>query len=459
MRKKFFGFIILTMLVMLVCACYPQSYTTPAQIHITPGDHVEQAKIAIDAQGVKHIAGVVGDRVVYYRTRFGEPKVTLTMTMSGSGTNWKQYDPDIAVTDSGTAYLVWVEQRGGPEKYACYRYVPPFPPIGGYARSCIHMDGSEMTTGSTVRVVGRGEVVYATYDRIDSGGGIADLWYQKLTPPSNVGRIYGYSDEGESGYVYTMDMAIDSNGYLHIAYIDEVEGIDPSYYYRSNAQTYPDGKMAQWWGIHIGVKNLDVAPSLSFYEDDASIERVAFTEVLEYYVNIDSINHYSCETNGCGNKKSVKVALPASWDAFSVISDANLVGIGSNLSLSFIGDDNTAPGGAPQVWMKEAFDSTNNLYQYSGGTQTFKFNLQMVNWDDQFPVMAWMESNISTAQYQFSDFFFNRVTIFDTDCPDAQPDEGDLAANGLEVAGVWQACGETWFAARAYKTSLPLISR
>jgi hypothetical protein len=216
--------------------------------------------------------------------------------------------------------------------------------------------------------------------------------------------------------------------------------------------------MKQGWLIHIGVKNLDVAPSLSFYEDDASIERVAMTEVMEYHVNIDHINHYSCETNGCGNHLSVKVALPASWDAYSVIKDVNLVGIGNDLYVSFIGsNDPDSTGNRSEE--QRAFAGAEELYSFSTGPSTLRENLQMVNWGDNFPVMAWMESDLSTAQYQVSDYFYYRATIIDTDCPDAQPDEGDLAANGLEVAGVWQACGETWFAARAYKTSLPLISR
>jgi hypothetical protein len=95
--------------VILLGACVPITFTSPIQLHVTAGDQVIQAVIAMDAAGRSHIAGVVNDRIVYYRTRFGEPILTLTMTMSGSGTNWKQYGPDIAVTNNGTAYVTWVE--------------------------------------------------------------------------------------------------------------------------------------------------------------------------------------------------------------------------------------------------------------------------------------------------------------------------------------------------------------
>ena len=94
---------------LILSACVPQTFSSPTEIHITDGDQVEHAVIAVDAAGRSHIAGVVADRIVYYRTRFGEelPLGKITMALGGSGTNWKQYDPDIAVLDNGMAYVTW----------------------------------------------------------------------------------------------------------------------------------------------------------------------------------------------------------------------------------------------------------------------------------------------------------------------------------------------------------------
>jgi hypothetical protein len=57
------------------------------EIHVDSGDRVEQAVVAVDAAGLSHIAGVVDDRIVYYRTRYGDPLATFTMTMGTYGTD------------------------------------------------------------------------------------------------------------------------------------------------------------------------------------------------------------------------------------------------------------------------------------------------------------------------------------------------------------------------------------
>ena len=37
--------------------------------------------------------------------------------------------------------------------------------------------------------------------------------------------------------------------------------------------------------------------------------------------------------------------------------------------------------------------------------------------------------------------------------------EGEIAAHGIFLAGAWQACSDTWFAAQAILTHLPLTVR
>ena len=110
---KKLGSMWLTMIVfvILLSACAPATYSPPTEIHLNPGDQMGQAVVALDDEGRSHIAGVVNDRIVYYRTRFGEKLVAFEMTMTGSGTDWKQYNPDIAVLDSGRAFVTWAEDK------------------------------------------------------------------------------------------------------------------------------------------------------------------------------------------------------------------------------------------------------------------------------------------------------------------------------------------------------------
>jgi len=123
---------------LLLSACVPLTYSPPTEIYLNPGDQVKQAVIAVDNEGRSHIAGVANDRIIYYRTRFGEKLTAFEMTMTGSGANWKQYNPDIAVLDSGRAIVTWVEQRGGTDKYACQQQIPILVPIGGFDKDLTH---------------------------------------------------------------------------------------------------------------------------------------------------------------------------------------------------------------------------------------------------------------------------------------------------------------------------------
>ena len=150
--------------VFALSACVPYSFSTPMQIHINVGDKVEHAVIAVDGDGRSHIAGIVADRVVYYRTLHGEPLQKFTMALGGTGPNWKQYNPDIAALNNGTSFVTWVEQRGTTDKFACYLTIPITPPIGGFDKTCHTLDSTDPTAGH-VWVVARENTAYAVYDR------------------------------------------------------------------------------------------------------------------------------------------------------------------------------------------------------------------------------------------------------------------------------------------------------
>lgn len=105
MKKTHSIWVTLVVFAILMSACVPATYSPPTEIHLNPGDQMGQAVVAVDDEGRSHIAGVVNDRIVYYRTRFGEKLVAFEITMTGSGANWKQYNPDIAVLDSGRAFV------------------------------------------------------------------------------------------------------------------------------------------------------------------------------------------------------------------------------------------------------------------------------------------------------------------------------------------------------------------
>jgi hypothetical protein len=448
-------------LVLLLGACEPRTYTVPVQIHITDGDQVKDAKIAIDASNRKHITGVVDDRVVYYRTRYGEPGLKLTLTMSGSGTDYKQSNPDIAVRDDGTAYITWVEQHGGPEKFACWRDFPLMPSIGGYKTYCNSLDTTYQTMGN-VQVESNGNVVYVVYDRIDPVDGKIDVLFFR-----NLDTVYSYVVNdyiglAESGTIYRMDLVVDSADKLHVALVDD-DGLPPNdvplLKYRSNVTVDGLGNMFQRWNIDNGLLGLDgELLSISLYTV-SDVVRMAIATVWEW-TGLDGIYIDSCAISGCTDQQTHRVDLPTSWDTFSVINDVELTGIGTYLYLSFIGNNDVM--GSDQVWYKEALTAVDPINV--SASVTLKYDLDMVKVAAQpnpagilgFPVMTWAESNLFTIQYYVYDGLFNKTTVYDTDCTSSVP-EGDAAANGNILAGVWDACSNTWFTTGAYFGSLPVI--
>lgn len=470
MKGKTIIWTFLLLLTLILSACVPTAFSPPTEIHITDGDQVEHAVIAVDPAGRSHIAGVVADRIVYYRTRYGEagPIGKITMVMSGSGTNWKQYNPDIAVLDNGMAYVTWVEQRGGPEKFACYQQIPLFPPVGGYDNDCDPLDGTEQTAGN-VRVVVRGSTAYAVYDRPYSDGRTADLWYKRIAPtPIVSGRVHWFIEPSlETAHFYSLEMGIDNDDFLHVGYhYNWTTGGAPPYHerleIRSNRSTLADGQMNQIWLIaNMDGLDQDIPVSLSFYEVGPT-QQVAIASGY-HPGSVDQIYISSCEANGCVNRQDVQVDLPASWDTFSVIDDVEILGLDDTLFLSFIGDDNTAPTGAPQVYYTNAFD-TSVILEPSDGSATFKFDLEMTAVKNRvkspfvIPVMAWAESNLITASYYVAGFYTPAVKISEDNCPETMV-SGNIASNDMYLSGVWDACSDTWFSTQAWNTQLPLITK
>lgn len=472
MKRKFFVWTFFLLLTIILSACIPFTFSPPVEIHwalpLDPTDHMEEAVIAVDGNGRSHIAGVIHDRIVYYRTRYGETIAKFPMAMSGSGPNWKQYSPDIAALNDGTAYVTWVEQRGGPEKFACWRSVPLVPPVGGYEDTCVAMDTTIQTSGN-VWVVSNGYSAYAVYDRMYlPNGRVGALMYKELTNTATTGLVYDYISYFETGYIYGLDMVIDTADKLHIAIMDNftVTGSPPytdRLHYRSNREAQADGTMTQAWTIATGTSlGEDVDPSISIYTDLEDGPRIGIASIWTA-TGIDDIYIDSCNLVGCEYKGTTTVALPSSWNTYSQMEDLEIQGRGELIFVGFIGDDNTAPTGAPQVYFTQALDTT-FFYDPSDGSATFKNDLEMVLLDPRpgspstapIPVISWAESDLVTTAYFSAGWMTLPVKISEDDCVESTA-SGNIGSNGIYFSGVWDACGNTWFTTQTWNAQLPLI--
>ena len=454
--------------VFALSACVPYSFSTPMQIHINAGDKVEHAVIAVDGDGRSHIAGIVADRVVYYRTLHGEPLQKFTMALGGTGPNWKQYNPDIAALNNGTSFVTWVEQRGTTDKFACYLTIPITPPIGGFDKTCHTLDSTDPTAGH-VWVVARENTAYAVYDRPYTDGRTSELWYRKLSAwPTYAGRVHWFTERYETAKIYSLDMGIDDDGFLHVGYhYNWTTGGPPPFAerleIRSNRSINPDGQMNQIWVINTqSGTDEDVPVSLSFF-NDGGFQNVALASV-EHEGTLDCIFISFCTAAGCVNKGDHAVSLPSSWDTKSVIKDVEILGVGNYLYLGFIGDDDTAPTGAEQVYYTwDPFAMPVSLLQPSAGSATFKYDLEMTRVNARpgssathFPMMAWGESNMLLNEFFVYEGLTPKVKIYETNCITNLP-IGEIASNDVYFSGVWDDCYNTIFSTQAYITDLPLV--
>ncbi len=468
MKRKTILLTFFLLLMFIFSACVPTTFSPPMEIHITDGDSVRHAVIAVDAAGRSHIAGVVANRIVYYRTRFGEagPLDKITMVMGGSGTNWKQYNPDIAALDNGTSFLTWVEQRGTTDKFACYLLIPIVPPVGGYDNDCDPLDGTEKTAGN-VWVIARDHTAYAVYDRPYTDGRTAELWYSRISDtPAYAARVAWFIKDSETVHIYSLDLGIDNGFFLHVGFhynwTTGGPADDERLELRSNRSTLPDGEMVQIWEpANNPALDQDIPVSLSFYQDGTT-QRVALASGY-HPTTADEIWISSCTAAGCTGSFDLQVDLPSSWDSFSVIHDVEILGMEDTLFLSFIGNNNTSPTSFEQVYyMVDAFGSDPPL-QPSSGSATFKFDLEMTpvlarpqSTADYFPMMAWGESNWALNEFFVFDGIATKVKVYETNSLPNLP-IGEIASNGIYFSGVWVDCYDTIFSTQAWTSQLPLI--
>ena len=467
-RKHCNRWLLIVVLALMLGACIPYSFSPPKEIHINPEDTVVAAKVAVDAQGYSHIVGGESHRIVYYRTHYGEPIITLTFTMSPPGTI---YHPDIAVTDNGIAYLVWVESYGGSsEKFACWQKIPFFKPPGEeWPNYCEPLDEVDIQTTGNVRVVARGNKAYAVYDRMytgDSNGRIGELMYKELTNPSITGHVHWYTEYFETGFIYSLDLGIDSQGYMHVGFHDNYTYTgSPPFTERislhSNASVESGHDMAQHWFIVTGTGlDEEVPVSLSFHLDSADVERVALASVSQNTPTRDLIFIDSCVANGCADQNSYLVMLPSSWSTYSMINEVEILGIEQTLYLSFTGYNSVDPH---QVYFMDAY-SWSPPTNISQTDDTLKFTLEMTKVDGRdpsfpvtFPAIAWMESDLtSKTNYFVFDGLSNKIKVFDKYCDEFSP-MADISSNGIYFSGVWDTCYNTWFSTQAWTNQLPLI--
>ncbi len=473
MRKSIIVFVFLVLMVVLMVGCAPPTFISPTKVNVSPDDNITDVSIDIDQNGIKHIVGKKDNRVVYFKGNIAEPSYQFTigwgLLLPGTDTStWKQYNPEVAVLSDGTAYIVWFETRANlTEKTACYLEVRA-DDLPTKLRSCNRVDDAGYLTTGLVRVIARDNTAYVVYSRLHSSGYFDSLWYKKIEELTTTGLVVSYLDVLEEGFIHSIDLAIDQNRKLHLAYIDEATySPNPRLNYRSNATTNMDGSMSQNWAIQFGAPGLRdaVQPSIDFYNDGSN----TFVMIVSVWENSGNQMIYvdRCNVIGCTTKSSTSPTLAnPDWNSSSEILEVRGLGtIFNSYVLSFIGHNDLSSH--HQVWYWD-LPFSGNPSQVTDTTHAIS-QLNMV--DSIIPVVGFVEN------WQVSDpiiSYLEKVSIYDIQnglrevktyvCPGLSKFNSsdmasyvDLMADSIPVAGIWNYCGTTRYSTNAYLIDLPII--
>jgi hypothetical protein len=176
------------------------------------------------------------------------------------------------------------------------------------------------------KVVARGEDVYAVYDRLETTD---TVYYKQLAGGTSQGIVH--SGICSSCMVVDTNLAIDSAGYLHVAF-QVITDTMSTVVYNSNATVDGSGNMNQKVTFSKeGSSEFDI--SLTNY-GSGSLERVslAYTFWDELY-NKDRLYLFNCTVAGCTDKVTHEVAYSAYADMH--VYRISSVGIGNIVYLAF----------------------------------------------------------------------------------------------------------------------------
>lgn len=402
--------------------------------------------IAIEPNGRKSVFWLEKEgsirKLIYWRTIFGEPIHTATRQDHSAAA------PDLAVTDSGTAYLVWYSSDPPSRPNIFYYAVMS---IGSTTITPQELYSGELySTALHLRVIARGETVYAVFP------GHGCLYYRQLSPTlESRKKVSDYIASNSS--LENLQVSIDSANKLHVAWVEK-DNVTGNYRirYNSNATTTIGGDMNQdrtigyeTPGESLTITNADTPPNEKVYVIKRGNSGRLFVS--------------SCLAVGCPSMTENEIHLsPSSW----LISELRAVGIGSSVYVAFLAMNSS-------ISNSELFYITNltaNPAEQRITTSDYsKSNLNMVRvqWESAYlPLVGWRRYTPSSP-YALDDAYiwapnYGLRQIF-TSASSARHQGSDLAANGEWVAGVWAAeyNGRVvpYLSGNAYQANLPLVSK
>lgn len=411
----------------------------------TPGNPVA---IAVEPNGRKSVlwlekGGDVGvSRLIYWRTHFGEPTATASLNVNFGAV------PDIAVTDSGVAYLVWFSSDG-PNR--TFNYAAMSPDSTTISPHTLY-SGDLYNTGLHMQVIARSETVYAVFP------GYGCLYYQQLSPTLTAKKKVSDYIVADSS-LENLRVTLDSANKLHVLWVERPNPMGGYHLrYNSNATVNASGDMNQ--GVNYGPFTDSSGDALDITTTGSPPNEFVY---MLYRFQAGRLYAASCLANGCSAISHNEIFLSSSsW----LISELRAVGIGSIVYVAFLAI-NSSTSNSELFYITNL--TANPAEQRITTTDYSKSDLNMVRvslGSTYLPLVGWRRYT-PASPYALDDAYiwapsYGTKKVFTSASTDRYQGS-DLAANGEWVAGVWAADYNgrvvPFLSGNAYQSNLPLVSK
>jgi hypothetical protein len=233
MKKIFMISAVVLVLILSACSDPLDHIAYPVALPLSsPLNEVIQFAVAIDPQGVRHIvsiecpAGTMEDCKMIYQTYPANSNSRIWTPAPG----YSYFAPDIAVDSSGQAYIVVGQVTDTLPATAKTAWVKP-------GVNSLNFITNDYTTAGRAKVAANGSYVYAVWE-VEDGSGTA-LRYRQL---NILDDSYGYASDfpGDAIHRSSFDIAVSSNGKLHVTWRSWPDEFTQSINYTSNVNTGGD---------------------------------------------------------------------------------------------------------------------------------------------------------------------------------------------------------------------------
>lgn len=308
-------------------------------------------------------------------TKTGKMATRFVLPVGGSNPSLSYFDPDLAVTDSGSVYLVWTQRAAGEDPEDCWAMFNPAAP--GTSITCQPLNTTAfLNRGISPLVAAGGNTVYAVYGvrMATTENNKRGLRYRRLshasTPREGWVNEDGVSD-AHTHHSYPA-LAVSGSGELYVSWIEysinRTEEPFDRYHFACMIGGVPTRTSAALPGVNVGIHPVVViAPD----QEDVAVA---------YTANQGSNVMVLAYTTGCAYR-NLDLILPGG-EGWVITSHPTLSYTGSdsdtrNLSVAFAGRNSTVTGDS-EIWVKEV-DFTND---------PDPARVTDNDWDDVLPLMA-----------------------------------------------------------------------